>query len=253
MKSVEILITNFNSGDAIELCIESVRRFTKYPHTITVRDDASWATPRLADGMPMPYLDIEYLRAIKDKGWINLIEGKERIGHGRGLSILLDQCRADLAMILDCDIEILADGWLELMVAEQERTSAAMVANLEEFADDNISLQSWFFMMDMAQYPFIKDNWDYTPRRDGKGMRASGYLIQEHIWEQKRIIAPLPTELGGKPVGFNSAVAMGVPGRWHHPCHISVLSAPQSGPNWEARQVRYAKIQDELRKLRAAT
>ena len=251
MKSVEILITNFNSGDAVALCIESIRRFTKYPYTITVRDDASWTKATAENGLVTPYGDIEYLRAVRDKGWIKLIEGQERLMHGGGLAILLDQCTADLAMVLDCDIQILSDGWLELMVAEQERTSAAMVANLEQFGDDNVHLQSWFFMLDMAQYPFIKDNWDYSQRRDGKGMRGTGYLIQERIWEQGLVIAPLPVELGGRPVGFNSSVATGWPGRWHHPCHISVLSAPQSGPNWDARQKRYAKIQSELRKLRA--
>ena len=124
-----------------------------------------------------------------------------------------------------------------MMVAEQEKTGAAMVADLEYFADDNWHLQSWFFMLDMAQYPSIKDNWDYTPRRDGKGWRGTGYLIQEHIWEQGRLIAPLPA---------------GIKDYWRHPTHISVLSAPQIGENWAVRQVRYAKIQEELKRLRAA-
>lgn len=236
MKSVEILITNFNSGDTIALCIESIRKFTSYPHTITVRDDASWTTPRPEDGLFEPYNDIEYLRACRERGWVKLIEGERRISHGPGLGILLDQCTADLAMVLDCDIQLLRDGWLDLMVAEQERAGAAMVADLEYFPDDNIHLQSWFFMMDMRQYPAIKDYWDYTPRRDGKGWRGTGYLIQEHIWEQGKAIAPLPP---------------GIKNYWHHPCHISVLSAPQTGENWAVRQVRYAKIQEELRRLRA--
>ena len=246
MKTVTICITNFQSGDAVALCIESIRRFTDYPHEIAVIDDAS--DPVLYRG------DLEYLRAARNKGWIRLIENEQRTNHGASLSRLLDTVTTDLAMVIDCDVQILAPGWLELMVAEQERTGAAMVANLEQFNDDNIHLQSWFFMLDMAQYPSIKDDWGYTYRKDGKpGMRGTGYLIQEHIWEQGRLITPLPADLGGRKTGFNSSVAFGVPGRWHHACHVSVLSAPQSGSNWEARKAKYAKIQAELRKLRCTT
>jgi len=252
VKSVEILITNFNSGDAVALCIESIRKYTAYPHTITVRDDGSWTEPRPECGLTEPYNDIAYLRACRDKGWIKLIEGKENVGHGTSLTALLDQCSADLAMVLDCDIQIESGGWLEAMVAEQERTGAALVANIEHFNDDNDCLQSWFFMVDMAQYPAIKDDWGYTYRKDGKGMRGTGYLIQEHIAEQGRLITPLPAELGGRPSDCGSSGAWGMPGRWHHACHISVLSAPQTGENWRVRQDRYAKIQAELRKLRAS-
>lgn len=244
-KTVSICITNFQSGDTIALAIESIRKFTDYPHEIIVIDDAT---------DPTLYDDLAYLRSVRDKGWIRLIENESRQNHGPSLSRMLDTVQSDLAMIMDCDIQILAPGWLELMVAEQEKTGAAMVANLEEFPDDNIHLQSWFFMVDMAQYPFIKDYWGYTQRTDGKpGMRGTGYLIQERVAEQGRLITPLPAELGGRPPGFNSSVAFGVPGRWRHACHISVLSAPQAGPEWDVRQRKYAVIQAELKKLRCTS
>jgi len=245
MKSVTICITNFQSGDAVALCIESIRRFTDYPHEIVVIDDAS---------DPVLYgEEVVYLRDCAAKGWIRLIENDRRSNHGPSLSRLLDTVTTDLAMVIDCDVQILSGGWLEAMVAEQERTGAAMVANLEAFPDDNVHLQSWFFMLDMAQYPFIKDNWDYTYRKDGKGLRGTGYLIQEHIAEQGRTIAPLPASLGGRPPAQDRGVSFGHAGRWRHFCHISVLSAPQSGPNWEARVARYAQIQSELRRLRAGS
>lgn len=244
MKSVTVCITNFQSGDAVALAIESVRRFTPGPPEIAVIDDHS--DPDLYGE------ELAYLRDCAAKGWIRLLENEQRINHGPSLARLLDTVTTDLAMVIDCDVQILAPGWMELMIAEQERTGAAMVANLEKFNDDNVHLQSWFFMLDMAQYPHVKDDWNYSYRKDGKpGMRGTGYLIQEHIWEQGRVIAPLPKELGGREPGFNSDLAWGVPGRWHHACHISVLSAPQAGPNWEARRARYALIQAELRKLRA--
>jgi glycosyltransferase involved in cell wall biosynthesis len=244
MKSVTICITSFQSGDAVALCIESVRKFTAYPHEIAVIDDAS--DPVLYAG------DLDYLRSCRDKGWIRLIENETRRNHGPSLSRLLDTVTTDLAMVIDCDVQILSGGWLEAMVAEQERTGAAMVANLEAFPDDNTAMQSWFFMLDMAQYPHVKDDWDYTYRTDGKdGMRATGYKVMEHIWAQGRIIAPLPAELGGRPPAMDKGASFGHAGRWRHYCHVSVLSAPQSGPNWDVRRARYAVIQSELAKLRA--
>lgn len=235
-KSVEILITNFNGGDTVALCIESIRKFTSYPFTIHVYDDGTWETPRPEFGMTEGYNDLKYLRAARDKGWIRLTEGGERKMHGRCLAALLDDCRADLAVILDNDIQITGPGWLDEMVETQERTGAAMVSGLEYFPDDNVCITSWFFMLDMAQYPNIKDNWDYIKREDGKGFRGTGYLIYKNILEQGRRIAPVPPEVLRK---------------YRHHEHIGVLSAPQSGPNWAVRQMRYRRIQNELARLRA--
>jgi hypothetical protein len=140
-------------------------------------------------------------------------------------------------MVVDNDIQVTADGWLDEMIDQQERTGAAIVTDLESFPDDNVCITSWFFMLDMAQYPFIRDNWDYVKREDGKGYRGTGYLPYKHTLEQGRVIAPIPAETHGKYI--------------HHE-HIGVLSAPQSGPQWRVRQERYARIQAELRKLRAS-
>lgn len=237
MKSVECLITNFNGGDTVALGIESIRKFTKYPHSIHVYDDGTWTEPRPDIGLTEGYRDLEYLRSVRDKGWIRLTEGGERKMHGRCLAALLDDCTADLAMIMDNDIQITAPGWLEEMVGVQEKTGAAMVAGLESFPDDNVCISSWFFMLDMAQYPAVKDEWDYTLREDGKGFRGTGYLIYKHILEQGRKIAPVPESVIRK---------------YRHHEHIGVLSAPQAGPNWAVRVKRYAVIQAEFRRLRAS-
>src|SRR5512139_1556345 len=122
MPTASILITNFNGGDTVALCIESIRKFTAYPHTIHVYDDGTWETPRPEFGMTHGYDDLKYLREARDKGWIRLTEGGERKMHGACLAQLLDSCTADLAMILDNDIQVTSAGWLDEMVAAQERT-----------------------------------------------------------------------------------------------------------------------------------
>lgn len=107
MKPIDILITNRNSLEAVQLCVESARHYTGgYNHQVIVYDDAS------DNGIDLPYL-----RDAQERGWIQLIEGRERLRHGGGLNVLLNEiCRAKYAVILDCDIEILKLGWLADLV-----------------------------------------------------------------------------------------------------------------------------------------
>ena len=239
MKSVEILLTNFNGGDTIALCIESIRKFTAYPHTIHVYDDGTWETPRPEEGMTEGYRDLEYLRAIRDKGWIRLTEGGKRKMHGACVNKLMDACTADLALIMDNDVQIVAPGWLEEMVEFQAKTDAALITTTEYFPhDDNTCINSWFVMVDMSKYPLIRDDWDYRVREDGKGdYRATGYWIYKNTLDRGLVWKPTPKSVEKK---------------WRHYEHIAVLSAPQVGGNWAVRQQRYALIQAELRRLRAS-
>ena len=228
MKSVDILITNHNSGDAVALCIESIRKHTHCPHGIIVYDDAT---------DPTQYDDLTYLRAAHEKGWIRLIEGNPRVMHGKGLARLLDETRADLAMILDCDIQITGPGWLEDMIRAQEASGACLVGDMESFTDGDdlqVAFSSWFFMLDMKQYPNVKAEWCYTPREDG-GLRPTGWQIWKKITDQGRGIIPLPKSAKES---------------FYHHTHISVLSLPKEGPNYEVWRKRYAVIQAELNRLR---
>lgn len=237
MKTVTICMTNYQSGDTVALAIESIRKFTAYPHEIAVYDDAT--DPRLYD-------DLTYLRAVQAKGWLRLLEGQSRVMHGRALATLLDTVTTDLAMVMDCDIQILKPGWLELMIAQQEKTGAALISDIEIFPD-NVAIASWFFMLDMAQYPSVKAEWGYTQKVPGDvkaGMYPTGHQVYKHILDQGRIIAPFPA-------GLSPDRPSGPTDYYRHHCHISVLSMPQSGPCWDIRQQRYAIVQSELRKLRA--
>jgi len=234
-------MTNFQSGDTVALAIESVRRFTKCPYEMIVYDDAS---------DPVHYGDdLTYLRAAQEKGWIKFIEGNPHGGWGCGIRTMLNAVTTDLAMILDCDIQILRSGWLEKMIAHQEATGAAMITDMEVFPD-NVSIASWFFMLDMAQYPFIKPaEWDYTTKPEfiswdatPMALYPAGHQIYKNILDQGRILAPFPQGISSFPNG---------PGAYyHHPCHISVLSMPMSGPNFDVRKQKYEAVQAELIKLR---
>jgi len=228
MKSVTILITNHNVGDTIALTIESIRKLTRYPHSIIVYDDATDSEQ---------YDDLIYLRGAHERGWIQLIEGNPRIMHGKAVARLLSETKADLAMILDCDIQVKDTGWLEDMVKAQESTNACLVADVESFKDGDdlqCAFSSWFFMLDMKQYPYVEAEWCYTTRDDG-GLRPTGWQIWKKIYDQGRVITPLPE---------------GMTERFCHHNHISVLSLPKKGPNYAVWLSRYAVIQAELSRLR---
>jgi len=108
MAPVDILITNRNSREAIELCVESVRAYT-HPgdYDLIVYDDCSDNN-----------LDLPYLREAQGKGWLRLIEGRTRALHGGALNVLLNEVStADYAVLLDCDIEIKRSGWLADLLA----------------------------------------------------------------------------------------------------------------------------------------
>jgi glycosyltransferase involved in cell wall biosynthesis len=123
MKSVEILIPNYNVGPVIELNIESIRARTNYPnYSIIVHDDSTEGTDRV------------YLEKIEAKGWIRLIRSTTRerwekdkenfipshpapYWHGCALNVLINEaCGADLVMILDGDVYIKDPSWLRRMV-----------------------------------------------------------------------------------------------------------------------------------------
>ena len=233
MKTVTICITNYQSGEAIELAIESIRKHTARPFSIIVYDDATNEDR---------YSDLKYLRVARDKEWIKLIEGGARTGHNGALPRLLDAVTDDLAMVIDCDIQITGDGWLDEMVATQEAHNAAFIVDIESFPNNPIALQSWFFMLDMRQYPEFKTTWEYTKRPDfiswevtPDALYATGYRVYERALNQGRIIIPVPITVRAK---------------FQHFTHISVLSWPPNCPGYEIRQKRCAIIQAELRRLR---
>lgn len=109
-KSCSILIPNKDSYEAIQLCVESIKRYTKYPHyKIIIYDDGSENR-----------VDLEYLKQTKKKGWIEeLIIGTKNLGHGGALNVLINEaCQTPLAMVVDSDVHIKDYDWLSGLIDE---------------------------------------------------------------------------------------------------------------------------------------
>lgn len=122
MKNVAIVIPNRNGYKALPLCIESIRARTEYPHKIIVYDDNS--SYKENGQVKQNLVDLDYLRKCKDKGWIELYEGKKAVKHGGALNFLLNErCKDefDYAMVVDNDLHIIESGWLRAMIEEAEK------------------------------------------------------------------------------------------------------------------------------------
>lgn len=126
MKSVEILIPNRYTWNAICLTIESIWTRTEYPgFRITVCDNSQAPNNRSCEPerTVLPGQDdgsrIDYLRAMAASGIIKLIENwdqPKRYGHGENLKILLDQCSANYAFLFNSTAEIVRPDWISVLV-----------------------------------------------------------------------------------------------------------------------------------------
>jgi len=179
VKTVSILIPNYNSFEAVQLCIESVRKYTKYPCRIIVHDSGS-------DNKR----DLEYLRKAQAAGWIELIEAGAPKPHGEALNFLLNErCKNefDYAVVLDDDIYIKEEGWLEDMLKEVKKDKVLAVCDYQEdwhyYHSDFYEV--WFSVFDLAAY------------RDGMQIdwnTSCGDLREEPYKSMKRGMVPTGAE-----------------------------------------------------------
>lgn len=264
MKTCSILISNHNSFEAIQLCVESVKKYTQHPHKIIVFDDAS-----------INEIDLEYLREAKRKGMIHeLIEGKKQITHGGALNILINEiCDTDYAAILDCDIQIKNYNWLQDLIDLASRDPKILAIcdfkreGIGAFAYRTGFYTFWFGLLNMTAY---KDDMqvDWLLRKADRNKEPYKSIFNE--WSDKP-----------KPKNFNEDVVHNDPGchlwlkitynnpkgykhvcvpdyifaKYHHFGHISLISIPNPTHSDQVRinrETRFAQIKSELARLRCA-
>lgn len=105
MKPCSILIANFRGGEAMQLCIESILKRTRY-------DDYKIV---VLDSSPEGDRDKQYLKSQRDKNNIELLESEKHISHGASLVKLIKYCDTEHACLLDSDCEILTGDWLSTL------------------------------------------------------------------------------------------------------------------------------------------
>lgn len=239
MKSCSILISNYNSYEALQLCVESIRKYTRYPYKIIAYDANS-----------NNKIDRDYLQKAEQAGWLEVILGKEKTQHGVSIEILLDACDADLAMILDCDIEILTHGWLEDMIGLIE-DDVILISNVEKDYNSGVPslpdwFQSWFMMLNMKAY--------------NDGMKARWKTSQVN-YEGKDVFSPTGGEFWLKiqqdnPMGYRMIpIPHYIQRKYHHFAHVSILGTladyePNLAKLEKARDKKFTEVRMRLERLR---
>jgi glycosyltransferase involved in cell wall biosynthesis len=280
MKTVSILIPNYNSFEAIQLCIESIRKHTHYPYKIIVYND------KCINGV-----DSVYLKDCLEKGWIHeLYASNVQQTHGGSLNILINEkCKADYAAIIDCDIWIKQDGWLEGLINEAEKDP--MTLAVVDFKDGGYAFDGgyrtafylfWFGLINMQNYnDGMKTDWlmsvedrrkepyrsefaaIYPPEKNDYFMMLfnNGHLPIKAVedWPKNRVVNDPGSQLYIKvkcdnPKGYKVApLPPQVRQMFYHFEHISMISIPSplhEPAVAEAREERFGMIRKELEALR---
>jgi len=264
-KEVSILIPNRDSYEALQLCVESIRKFTQYPHKIIVCDDNS-----------SNKIDLKYLRECQDKGWIELYEHDEVGGHGAMLNRLTnDICDTRLAMIVDSDIQIRGHGWLGDMVRaiSVSNNIIAVVDTMYKYIAPRyyrVPISNfWFGLINMDAY---RDGMqvDWRNRRADRRREPFKTVFADHYppdspgidWDNFKE-NQVEVDPGGNfwlqvsyfnPKGYEVIpLPDSVLHKYYHFWHITFISFPDYDNDARVvaeRNAKFAQIRGELKKLR---
>lgn len=266
MSPVSILVANYKSGPAIELCIESVRRFTP---------EGAYRLIVLNDYDPED-LDGPYLRAAYARGWIELHQAKERLHHGGALNALLnDICDTPVAVNLDNDIQVVASGWLG---DATQALAPGILAVCDARPHHAISTQGycpafyrfWFAVLNMDAYrDGMQVDWRfaYADRREAPYAQLLADTARLNVpqklapeFDENRVCLDPGSKFWVKvhcdnPKGYR---VMPVPGhlatKYRHFGHVSYFAdIPDDHDDYTRREkpARRAEVKAALAKLRA--
>jgi len=289
---VSILVTNYNSFEAIQLVLESIRYYTRYPnYKIIVYHDASYIPSKDGVGQIPNMVDRDYLRGCHEKGWIILHENLSRnaLGHGGALNKLVNvYCDTDYVAILDCDTQIRGYGWLEdlMRVALTDEGIIAIVDHKPGGFSRyhyRTGFQTWWFGLlnmnayrdgmqvdwqisweDRRKHPYTKELAEFYPPENCKWTdywNQVDYIVKDEFDVNKTVNDP-GSQLYIKTKYFNPKgyKVVSVPpetrAKYHHFGRISRISlaSPNDEPRIkQVREERFAVIKSELTKLRTIT
>lgn len=263
MKTCSILISNYNSFEAIQLCIESVRKYTKYPHKIVVYNDIC-----------INGVDDVYLRECRDKGWIELHENlsETNLSHGGVLNKLINElCDTDLAAIIDCDVQIKGEGWFEDLI---EIASDPEILAVCDMRHERISpygyyvpgfYQLWFSLLNMEAYrDGMQVDWMHETEIKEKEPYRNMFRCLDGIarpanFDDNMVDIDPGSKLWVKvnydnPKGYRVLwLPEKVRSKFYHYGHISMISIPNETHSEDVRQKRITRmgmIREELQRLR---
>lgn len=123
LRSVDIIICVHNALNETLECLESIRRCTNIPYTVTIVDDAS--EPLVSDRLSF---------IIRDLPWMRILNTENNVGYTRAANIGLSSSNADWVVLLNSDT-IVTPNWLQgLFEVVDANPKVAMVGPLSNAA-----------------------------------------------------------------------------------------------------------------------
>ena len=233
--------------------------------------------------------DINYLRECQKKGWIELIEGKDRLTHGGSLNVLVNEvCDTDYAMILDNDVQIKGHNWLKSLIDVAERDSEILaivdwrgggyarwcyrtgiylfwfgLLNMKVYKD-GMQVDWKLCKTDRREWPYYKEFEDSYPPENCKHTDYfnSVAFIQKDRFDANVVSNDPGSKLYIKVKYYNPKGYKVVPlpahvrAIYHHFGHlsmISVFSKDHESHIAGQREERFSRVRSELKKLREMT
>jgi hypothetical protein len=269
MKPVSLLVSNYNSGYAIQLLVESVRRFTPAgDYRLIVYNDLC------KNG-----IDDTYLRGCRDRGWLTLYEnpGDTALGYQVVVNRLLHEiCDTERAVLMDCDIQIKGHGWLDDLMRPMDDPSVLAVCDSRGEAICGRGWCSgfyrfWFGGLNMTAYrDGMVVDWGFSEgdRREWpysemfKGLESTDF--REKLvpgFDDNKVFDDPGSQLWNKihyvnPKGYRVVpIPVELHKKFYHHGHISFFyDIPDDYDEYTRSQKpnRIRAIADELRKLRCS-
>jgi glycosyltransferase involved in cell wall biosynthesis len=112
---VRVHVASWNTADATELCIRTLRRTCRPEVELLVGDGGS------TDG------SIDRLRAFADRGWLQCEIASGGRSHAEWLDHWLAHCPRKYGVFVDSDVQLRRTGWLEELVDAACTSRAALV------------------------------------------------------------------------------------------------------------------------------
>ncbi len=222
---VPILVANYHGGNVLRLCVESIRRYTpEGSYRLIVGNDHD-----------IRKTDCDYLRACRERGWLEYFNAPERLYHGGVLNRLWNETplgEARYAVNLDNDTQILAAGWLDEMIAPLERDPMALaVCDARPF--NVVSTQGyvppfyrfWLGAVTLAAYrDGMEVDWRfaYADRRD--------HPYSEMFCDVERMDLPQKhsTDFDDNRVAIDPGSKLWIKVHWENPKRYRVVPIPRS-------------------------
>ena len=168
---VSIIILNYNAGELLQNCLESVFKINYKSFEVIVVDNVSTDNSQIISKKKFPQ--------------IKLIQNAKNLGYCGGNNVGIIQAKGDFILVLNPDTVVEANLLRELVKAYQEKGEGLYQPKILSLDDEKI-LQSTGNMINIFGFGFAKDK-GKTDNNEFKEINLVGYASGTCLFSSKKI------------------------------------------------------------------